>query len=66
VAKLLFDASGYLIGGKVAATEMNSTGHFMDDDDDDDGGSGGGGGGSGNDDDDKYSSPLYMTAFPYL
>jgi hypothetical protein len=33
---LLFDASGYLIGGMMAATEMNSTGHIMDDDDDDD------------------------------
>jgi len=52
-----------LIGGKMAVIEMNSTGHLMDDDDNVD--DGGGGGGSGNDDD-KYSSTLYMTAFPYL
>ena len=32
----LYEASGYLIGGMMAAIEMNSTGRFMDDGDDDD------------------------------
>ena len=53
----------------VTAIEMNITGHFMDDDDDDNNDNvddGGGDGGGSGDDDVKYSSPLYMTAFPYL
>ena len=71
----LYEASGYLIGGMMAAIEMNSTGHFMDDGDDDDdvddiGGctddSGTNCGEGTGDDDDKYSYPLYMITFPFL